>query len=143
MKGKRRKNINTIEEKLTSHKDFKKVIKSWSKLLGLILIISFLTGCYNNRVWKSNDFVNWYGKYWHDRKHSYRPLYYRGTGANNHHFMMRTIDSYLLIKIDKHELNMPEEKLYKSGSSAKFPGYYIVDPMNNFKRIHRKNKIKQ
>jgi len=105
-----------------------------------LTILFFITGCCNNRVWKSNDFTDWYRKYWNNKntRPFYRPLYYQGSSSKYHHFIMRTMDSFLLVKIDKNELKIQDEKPYRSGSSAKFPGYYIVDPMNGFKRIYKK-----
>ena len=105
----------------------------------LILLSVFISGCSNNRVWRNKEFIDWYGKYWQDdNNENIRELYYQGTNEKYHHFMMRTVDSYLSIRIDKSEINILEEKPYRADSSAPFPGYYIVDPMNGFKRIESK-----
>ncbi len=103
----------------------------------LVIIVICIFGCTNNRIWKNNDFIDWYGKYWHDEKidENIRALFYRGTSDKYHHFIMRTVDSWLLVRIDKGEVSIEEERQYKTDSSAKFPGYYIVDPMNDYKKV--------
>jgi hypothetical protein len=50
---------------------------------------------------------------------------------------MHTIDSWLSVRIAKNEIKVIEEKPYKADISDPFPGYYIVDPMNGFKRIDK------
>jgi hypothetical protein len=103
-----------------------------------ILLLVFVAGCYNNRVWENREFVEWYGEYWHsDNNQNIRDLYYRGTDSNYHYFIMHTIDSWLSVRIAKNEIKLIEEKPYKAVSSDPFPGYYIVDPMNGFKRIDK------
>ncbi|MBN1903959.1 MAG: hypothetical protein JW927_02575 [Deltaproteobacteria bacterium] len=105
----------------------------------LILLPVFIASCSNNRVWQNKEFVEWYGKYWQDNNNkNIRELYYQGTDSDYHHFIIHTVDSWLSVRIDRNEIKLIEEKPYKPDSSAPFPGYYIVDPMNGFKRIETK-----
>ncbi len=111
----------------------------YKTILLLLIITLCIAGCVNNRVWRNNEFVDWYSKYWYDnnKNQNAKALHYQGTSSEHHHFIMHTVDSWLLIRIEKSEINISNEKPYISGSSAPFPGYYIVDPVNGFKRVEK------
>ena len=106
----------------------------------IILIVIFaalLSGCYNNQVWDKNEFVDWYSEYnnAHDKNKKSLAVYYDGSSSDHHHFIMRPFDSWLLVRINKNEIKIVEEIPHTSDSSAPFPGYYKVNPMDGFKRI--------
>jgi len=63
---------------------------------------------------------------------------YRGTDNQSHHFLSQFIDKWVFLTIKKDELDLPEEKPYKTDSTVKL-GYYYVDPNNHFVKIREFN----
>lgn len=71
---------------------------------------------------EQKPFPSWYGS-----------LLYQGSDSSTHHFISRVMDEWVWFKIKRAELQIAEEKHYRTDSSAPF-GYYYVDPLDDFKK---------
>ena len=67
-------------------------------------------------------------------------LHYRGTDSKYHYFNYRSMDDFVLIRIKKEEIDLPDERPPIAASAKPFPGYYAVDPLYGFKRVDPNRK---
>ena len=66
---------------------------------------------------------------------SYSPLYYRGTDKYYHYFICRAFDSFVNIRVKWGEVEIDEVRPPIGVFGKPFPGYYAVDPNDNYNRI--------
>jgi hypothetical protein len=111
------------------------------KNLALILLLT-LSGCQTGGLWTAGELKDWYVRRSEPEPRFLSPLYYRGTDERFHHFIYRTMDTWVPVKVRKEEIGMKDEKPHQRiSSSTTFPGYYSVDPAKGFERI-REQKTK-
>lgn len=60
-------------------------------------------------------------------------LLYQGTDSSTHHFISRVFDEWVWFSINKKEIVIEDERVYKLKS--KTLGYYYVDALNRFIKI--------
>jgi hypothetical protein len=96
------------------------------------------------RSWTVQETKDWYKEYYVGQSAQPRPftsqIYYRGSDDKFHHFISRSMDEWVFIKIKRDELTITDERpkwAASQGSSASSIGYYPIDPLDNFKKIEQ------
>lgn len=105
--------------------------------LTLIVFCALLAGCLSaegikRNQWSKSEVVAWYAKY-EPVVHGLSKYCYAGSNAKYHYFICRPIDSFLIQKIPRAELVMPDER--KREDLGKRLYFYQVDPKRNFKKM--------
>jgi hypothetical protein len=72
---------------------------------------------------KNKNYSKWHG--W---------LLYQGSDTTTHHFISRISDSWVWFNIDRTQLDLKDERPYKTTSNAPL-GYYYVDGIKDFVKI--------
>ena len=103
-------------------------------LAASILIMFLMTGC-GVRTWTAQELTNWYTSNVDRSPAHYSPLYYRGSNENYHYFIYRVFDSFVNVKVKRDEIEIDEVKPAIGIFGKPFPGYYSVDPNDNYNRI--------
>ncbi len=77
-------------------------------------------------------------KEWIDENKNYSTWHgwflYQGTDTMKHHFITRINDDWVWFNVDRTSINLPDEREYKTTSSAPF-GYYYVDGTKDFLKV--------
>jgi len=110
------------------------------KYILLSLLSISLFGCFFNRVSTVQDTKDWYQKYYVGQTDNHvSPLYYKGSNEKFHFYICRSMDEWVNFKIRYEELKLEEILPLLKNSFQKdttsHPGYYAVDPLNDFKKI--------
>ena len=103
-------------------------------VLGILLVSG--TSC-ERSTWTAGELSDWYSRHADGSPH-YGPLYYRGSDAEFHYFVIRAMDDWVFPKVARGEIGLQDERLLvtaSSGANSPFPGHYAVDPLNGFKKI--------
>lgn len=101
----------------------------------LILLAALLCGCQNEGSWSAEQLREWHFEQRSNSKFV-TPLYYRGSDDNFHYFMCRSLDSWVSVKVQNEQINILDVRtILTSSQSENFPGYYIVDPQNNYRKV--------
>lgn len=104
--------------------------------------IGLLSACplpWKDDLWTAKEVQEWHAT-WGAATESKpeSPLFYRGSDAEHHYFSCRPIDSWVLMKVSREQIEIDDEQPYVGSGpfrSGPFPGYYTVDPSDGFKRI--------
>ena len=107
------------------------------KLLATTLLVFFLlVGCQSGGHWTANELRDWYVELKQFDPEIVSPLYYRGTDQRFHYFTCRSIDTWVPVKVSKEEIEIADIRPHESVSqSENFPGFYSVDPEQEFRKI--------
>ena len=101
------------------------------------LLLALLFSCQSGGVWSAQELTEWHGSLTESRAEFISPLYYRGTDAQYHYFLCRSMDTWVPVQVKTEEIKLTEVKPYVSASQSRnFPGYYAVDPGNGYTKIH-------
>lgn len=107
------------------------------KMLLTLAACLFLHGCisaegWKKSVWTKRELVDWYEKYERPKP---RPsaFGYQGSDERYHYFITRPIDSFLMLKIPRTELTIPDER--PRSRLGKQLYFYRVDPGKDFRKI--------
>jgi len=107
------------------------------KIMITIFVCLLFLGCQTGGHWTANELGEWYVELKQNNPRLLSPLYYQGTDNNFHYFVCRSIDTWVPVKVDKEEIEMEDIRPYLSVSQSKnFPGYFVVDPEYDFKKIN-------
>jgi len=97
------------------------------------LIILALPSCVVARVWSAKELGEWYASQiiqiandpWSVR------MGYLGSDAEYHYFVVRPIDSFVVPRIPRSELNLADVRPLRSVPDY----YYLVDPSQEYRRV--------
>jgi hypothetical protein len=103
-------------------------------LIIFTLILFLLSGC-GVQTWTEQDLTAWYTGNKSKYPHFYSPLYYRGTDKHYHYFICRTFDIYANMRVKREEIEIDEVRPPIGVFGKPFPGYYPVDPNDNYNRV--------
>jgi hypothetical protein len=86
--------------------------------------------------WTVPEVQTWYANYRQTERHAWEGILYQGSDTQRHHFVARvmSVDNWAIIQIQKQDLAIPDERPYRTMSSAAL-GYYYVDPSRDFTKI--------
>ena len=110
--------------------------------LAFALLPVFATGCVSSTSstpWSKKDAVSWYSR---NQQWIRGGIGYQGSDEEQHHFIVRVMDSWTFIQIAKPDLKLAEEHPFPSASSAQL-FYYSVDPLHDFAKIEPKKEANQ
>lgn len=103
-------------------------------LLVCIVAIFIISGCGVN-TWTAQDLSDWYVSNKTRYPTFYNELYYRGSNKEYHYFICRVFDYYANMKVRRDEIDIDDVRPAIGVFGKPFPGYYAVDPNENYKRI--------
>lgn len=93
-----------------------------------------MAGCGVN-TWTGQELTSWYISNKSKYPTFYSPLYYRGSDKHYHYFICRALDSYVNMRVKRDEINIDDVRASIGVFRKPFPGYYAVDPNDNYNRI--------
>ena len=100
-------------------------------VVGLVGVV-VLTGCRKSE-WTKKEVVDWYESY----KLGIRGgLGYKGSDQRHHHFIARSMDTWVFIKIKREDLTLSDERQL-SRVSYDPTAHYAVDPSRGFEKMDR------
>ncbi len=108
-------------------------------IIALALLLP--TGCLTKDIWTADEIIQWHAEYAvDDPKDFYSPLYYCGTDEKYHHFIIRVMDDWVIMKVAKEEIDIADPRPLATSSGGASPGYYAIDPQNGFRRIEESDR---
>jgi hypothetical protein len=102
--------------------------------LPVILLLCTVFGCMSMQVWSAGEAREYYMTWVKGNPSGWGKMYYRGTDDEYHHFICRPMDSFVLFKVKKHEIEIADMRPVPGSFKERFY-YYAVDPEKKFVRI--------
>lgn len=85
-----------------------------------------------SKPWTANELRDWYGGL-DEHRFQPGPVFYRGSDAEFHHFAVRSMDAWVMPRVRRDEIEL-DVRPRLGISSDPFPGYYVVDPLDEFRK---------
>jgi|GEM_PF-2379536 len=96
----------------------------------------FFSACQTGGTWTADELAQWHQSVTEGLPAHVSPLWYQGSDERYHHFLCRSMDSWVPVSVPIEQITMDDLKDYQgTSSSAPFPGYYKVDPQNGFSKL--------
>lgn len=102
--------------------------------LAVILLFFVSFGCTSVPVLSAGETREYYMTWVKGKPSGWGKMYYRGTDDEYHHFICRPMDRFVLFKVKKSEIEIPDTRPVPGSFKERFY-YYAVDPERNFVRI--------
>lgn len=92
--------------------------------------------CQTGGNWSAIELRDWYLGNQETDSRFLSPLFYQGTDEKYHHFICRSMDTWVPVKVVKEQINISDIRPYGQVSQGMpFPGYYSVDPEHGFMKL--------
>ena len=97
----------------------------------LCVALVLTPACLHLNAWTTDELAEWHRTWGVDS-----PLYYIGSDEEHHYFRCRSADSWVHPWVPRSEIVIADERPHDLLSSGvPFPGYYAVDPEQDYRRL--------
>ncbi len=100
-----------------------------------LLLLSACAGPSRPAPWTRAEVQDWYARWVQPRDGSGLGIGYRGSDAQFHYFMARSMDDWVFIRLPRSELRLAEEHPLSHASIGAESIYYWLDPAHGFARL--------
>jgi hypothetical protein len=112
------------------------------KIFILIFLSLFVLSCQTGGNWSARELQEWYIGNQETDSQFISPLFYQGSDEKYHHFICRSMDKWVPVKVNKEQINISDVRPYDQTSKNKsFPGYFIVEPKKGFEKVTESKKL--
>ena len=106
------------------------------KIFLFIFLSLFILSCQTGGNWSATELREWYIENQETDSRFISPLFYQGTDDKFHHFISRSMDTWVPVKVNKEQINISDVRPYdQTSKSQSFPGHYIVDPKKDYAKV--------